>query len=83
LCIVRAFENETILAFCDAVGKFQVNNTNLNLVFHSQISIPFKGAIRKLDHNREEMFIQEVDTDVVNFAESIYKIRKDAQTQVL
>jgi predicted amidohydrolase len=83
LCIARAFENEIILVFCNAAGKFQVNNKTLNLVGHSQISVPFKGAIRKLDHNREGMFIQEVDTEVVNVAESVYKIRKDVKTRVL
>ena len=83
LCIARAFENEIILVFCNAAGKFQTSSTNFNLVGHSQITAPLKGVIKKLNHNREKMFIQEIDTKIINVAESVYKIRKDIKTRIL
>jgi predicted amidohydrolase len=83
LCIARAFENEIILVFCNAAGKFKMNSSNFNLVGHSQITAPLKGVIKKLNHNREEMFIQEIDTKIINVAESVYKIRKDIKTRIL
>ncbi|MBD3319352.1 hypothetical protein GF342_05585 [Candidatus Woesearchaeota archaeon] len=82
-CTSRACENEIIHVFCNAAGSWQDNKTKWDLTGHSQITVPFKGAIRKLNHNKEAMFIQEVDTTVLNDAEKAYKIRKDLKTRIL
>jgi len=73
LCIERAFENEIVLIFCNTAGKIG----NDSSVGHSQITEPFKGAIKKLNHNREAMFIQNIDTSILKDAEKSYKICKD------
>ena len=71
LCVERAFEEEIALVFCNASGKY----LKKNLLGHSQITVPFKGAIKKFSHNKEGMFIQEVDTSILRDAEISYKIR--------
>lgn len=77
LSISRAFENEIIFVHCNAAGKFQIGKDKDTLIGHSQITVPFKGAIKKLAHNREEMFIQEVDTAILKVSEKTYKIRRE------
>ena len=81
LCEARAFENEIILVYCNAGGRMHLAKPSGKfidtLIGHSQITVPFKGAIKKLAHNREEMFMEVVDTDILKDAESVYKIRAD------
>lgn len=83
LCVTRAFENEIIFIFCNAAGKLQLDEFQDTLIGHSQITAPFKGAIKKLTHNKEEMFIQEIDTDILKDAEKAYKIRSDLKNRIL
>ncbi|MCS7184182.1 MAG: carbon-nitrogen hydrolase family protein [Patescibacteria group bacterium] len=77
LCVARAFENEIVLIYCNAAGEFKIGKFKDRLIGHSQIALPFKGIIKKLNHNREEMFIEEVDMNILKSAERIYGIRKD------
>ncbi|MEK6906153.1 MAG: carbon-nitrogen hydrolase family protein [Nanoarchaeota archaeon] len=77
LCIDRAFENEIILVYCNAGGKLNNKQIKDKLIGSSQITVPFKGAVKKLRHNREMMFVQEVDTSILKDAEKAYAIRKD------
>lgn len=77
LCVERAFEDEIILVFCNTAGKFKLKNKFDISIGHSQITEPFKGVIKKLDHNRETMFIQTIDTSILKDTEKSYKIRKD------
>ncbi len=83
LCVGRAFENEIIFVFCNAAGKLQLPRFTDTLIGHSQITVPFKGTIKKLEHNKEEMFIQEVDTAILKDAEEAYKIRSDLKKNSL
>jgi predicted amidohydrolase len=83
LCVGRAFENEIILVFCNAAGRPRTADFSEKLIGHSQIAVPFKGAVKKLSHNREEMFVQEVDTAILKDAERAYKIRKDLKRRTL
>lgn len=76
-CVSRAFENEIIHIFCNAAGEEKNQGYKKILAGHSQITVPFKGAIKKLNHNKEEMFIQEIDTSILKDAEKAYKIRAD------
>lgn len=84
LCEARAFENEIILVYCNAGGKINipkpVGKLTDTLIGHSQITVPFKGAVKKLAHNREEMFITELETDILKDAESVYRIRADLKS---
>jgi predicted amidohydrolase len=85
LCVTRAFENELIFVYCNAAGESlrQEGEGTDTLIGHSQVALPFKGCIKKLDHNKEEMFIQEIDMDVLKVAEESKKIREDLLNRVL
>lgn len=82
LCIGRAFENEIIFVYCNAGRKLRIGKIQDTLIGHSQITVPFKGVIKKLEHNNEEMFIQEVDTTILKVAEKSYKIRDDLKNRI-
>jgi len=77
LCVSRAFENEIALIYTSAAGTMTFPNYREKLLGHSQVTVPFKGAIKKLEHNREEMFIQEIDTEILKDAEKVYKTREN------
>lgn len=77
LCVERAFEDEIILVFCNTAGEIKFNNKKDTSVGHSQITEPFKGIIKKLNHNKEAMFIKEIDTSILRDAEKAYRIKKD------
>lgn len=77
LCVSRAFENEIVFVYCSPAGKLKIGKYTDTLIGHSQITVPFKGVIKKLNHNKEEMFIQEVDTAILKDAEEAYRIRRD------
>lgn len=87
LCAGRAFENEIIFVYCNAAGKLHLIKgkkiINDTLIGHSQISVPFKGCIKKLEHNKEGMFIQDVDTSILKDSERVYKIRADLKNRIL
>lgn len=76
LSVGRAFENEIIFVFCNASGKGH-KNFQYTPFGHSQITAPFIGTVKKLEHNKEELFIQEVDTAILKEAETNYKIKQD------
>ena len=83
LCITRAFENEIILVYANAAGKFIDAENNETLIGQSQITVPFKGVLKSLNHNQEEMFFQEIDTAILADAEEAYEIRSDLQKGIL
>ncbi len=75
ISIARAFENEIIFIYCNGAGKLNLPNFKGKLLGHSQITVPFKGMLKKLNHNKEEMFIEKIDTKILEDAEKAYKIR--------
>ena len=84
LCKARAVENNIILIFSNAVGNLKTSGDHLDeAIGHSQITTPIKGVLHKLHYKEEKMFIQEVDTTLLQDAERAYKIRKDLKTRVL
>lgn len=76
LCTARAFENNIILIYCNAAGKLDYYK-KLNLIGRSQITEPFKGVIKRFDHDKEEMFIQKIDTRILKDSDKVYRIKKD------
>lgn len=76
-CEARAFENEVIHVFCNAAGTNKEKNQTFTLTGRSQITVPFKGVLKRLNHNKEQMVIQQIDTKILKDAEKAYKIRKD------
>jgi predicted amidohydrolase len=83
LCTARAYENDIILAYCNAAGVFTYKKERGNLLGRSQISVPFMGALSRLEHNNEDIILQEVDTTILSDAEESYKIRKDMNKRVM
>jgi predicted amidohydrolase len=81
LCTARAFENEIILVYANAAGKCVGPEGILRLIGHSQIIAPFTGPLHILPHSNQEMFIQSVDTAILNAAEDAYSIKKDLGIQ--
>ncbi len=84
MCQTRAIENNIILVYANAVGKLKTSQGNLDeAIGHSQITIPIKGVVKRLGYKEEEMFIQEVDTDILKEEERAYKIREDLRNRIL
>lgn len=88
LCVARAFENNVVVVYANAAGSVgyeggeEAEEAEEHLIGRSQITVPFKGALNLLDHNREAMFIQEVDTSILLDAERAYEIRKDLEMRL-
>ncbi len=76
LCVERAFENEIILVFCNTAGKSLAKSQDVSVGI-SQIAEPFRGVIKKLPHNREAMFVCEIDTSILKDAEKAYHLKRD------
>jgi len=82
LCVARAFEQEIILVYANAAGSASYEGAEEHLIGRSQVTVPFKGALARLDHNQEAMFIQAVDTAILQDAEKSYEIRKDLRERL-
>ncbi len=82
LCVARAFEQEIILVYANAAGSVSFDGAEEHLIGRSQVTTPFKGALTRLDHNQEAMFIQAVDTAILQDAEKSYEIRKDLRERL-
>jgi len=78
----RAFENNAVMVFCNAAGVSKEKNYEVTLTGHSQIAVPIKGTLKRCEHNKETMVIQEVDLSILTEAEKHYKVRKDLKTKV-
>ncbi|KAF7728469.1 hypothetical protein EC973_006022 [Apophysomyces ossiformis] len=78
LCITRAFENEICLVYCNTAAPRTPTEPSFTSAGRSQITVPFKGPVAHLDHNREDMIIADVDIKAITQdAESVYWIKKD------
>lgn len=73
--VSRAFENTAAVVFCNVAGPAEDG-----FMGHSQAAAPFMGCLGKLSTSEEGMKIVEVDMDVVDEAESVYKVREDMAT---
>ena len=82
LCTARAFEQEIILVYANAAGELHMEAEHGTLLGHSQVTVPFKGALQLCDHNRETMFVQSVDTAILADAEIAYEIRRDLKMRI-
>lgn len=82
LCVTRAFENELVLVYANAAEDENSDGAAEHLIGHSQITVPFKGAIAHVAHNQAAMFVQEVDTAILRDAEKSYEIRSDLRKKM-
>lgn len=77
LCVTRAFEQEIVLIY-----SVRYDGAEERPIGRSQITVPFRGALARLDHNQEAMFIQTVDTAILQDAERSYEIRRDLRERL-
>ncbi len=77
LSVGRAFENGVVFVFCNGAGVRRAGGVTDTAAGHSQICVPFKGAIAKLNHGREGMLVYTVDMAILKDAEKVYQIRRD------
>jgi predicted amidohydrolase len=81
-CTARAFENEVVMVYSNVAGRWTLGGQAYESAGRSQISMPFRGPVRMLEHGREGMFVQDVDTSVLGLAEEAYQIRSDLRTRL-
>lgn len=78
LCTARAFENNILLVFANVAGRLEYKNVSACLIGRSQVTVPFKGPVKRLDHNKEGMFVIDLNYEkILRDAEVSYKIRSD------
>lgn len=68
----RAFENTCAVVYCNVGGPVDDGFAGC-----SQVTVPFLGCIGRVDSSEETVMVVEVGMDVVDEAESVYKIRED------
>lgn len=74
--VSRAFENTCAVVFCNVAGPAAEGYMG-----HSQIAVPFMGCLGELSTPDEGMKIIDVDMNLIEEAESVYKIREDMRRQ--
>lgn len=73
LCVTRAIEANCALVYVNAAGiQTYANGTSDTLIGHSQIVMPILGSMAKLSHREEAIFIQEIDTALLDESRKIY-----------
>ena len=80
----RATENNIIFVYANAAGVTKNPNGSADtLIGHSQVTMPFAGALQKVSSNQEKMFIQEIDLDILCKAEKIYRFHEDLVKRII
>lgn len=76
-CAARAFEEEAVIVFANAAERWTLGGTRYCSAGQSQVTVPFRGALKRIDDHREGMIVQDVDSRVLQLAAKAYQIRKD------
>jgi predicted amidohydrolase len=74
----RAIENEIVHIFVNAAGR----GVDLTLLGHTQINIPFYGTVALVKTNEEKLLIQDLDLDLVDLAEEVYRIKEEGKSDL-
>lgn len=73
LCLTRSVETNAALIYCNAAGTTNYpNSTRDTCIGHSQIVMPGRGVIKKLNHNHQGMFIRTLDLSILDASKKIY-----------
>src|SRR6266568_4441972 len=89
LCITRAFENGVVLVYANAAGRITGEENTETLIGQSQVTVPFKGVLNSLSHNREAMFSQRLIQQFwqtpkrLTRSEKIYRKAYSVESQLL
>lgn len=74
LCISRALETNCVLVYVNAAGiQAYPNGTKDTLIGHSQITMPVLGPLKKITSRDETMFVQEINTSLLERSRKIYQ----------
>lgn len=74
LCLARAVETNAALVYCNPAGVMTFPNGSVDtLIGHSQITMPVIGALQKIDHNEEMMFIQDINLKLLEESAKVYR----------
>lgn len=68
----RAFENTCAVVYCNAGGA-----SSDGFVGCSQVTVPFLGCVGRVESSEEALKVIDVDMNLVDESESVYKIRED------
>jgi len=71
----RAIENEIIHVFVNNAGR----HGDLTLLGRTQINIPFYGTVALVETNEEKLLIKDLDLDLVDLAEEVYRIKREGK----
>jgi predicted amidohydrolase len=77
LCHCRAFETESAIVYVNAAGEYEPGD---RLIGRSQLTVPIKGAIKRISGNRESMIVLDVPLEMLEHAAKVYKIRNDIRS---
>ncbi|KAI9719818.1 MAG: hypothetical protein M1812_003307 [Candelaria pacifica] len=72
ILVSRAYENTSAIIFANAGGPSGRGYAGL-----SQVTVPFIGALGRLENSDEAMILVDIDTTILDEAEDNYKIRAD------
>lgn len=74
LCLVRALETNAAVIYANAAGiQSYTNGTKDTLIGHSQMVMPVLGALQKLNHHEEMLFVEELDLSLLERSRQIYQ----------
>jgi predicted amidohydrolase len=76
-CTARAFEEGAAIVFSNVAGNWTLGGTDYHSAGQSQVAVPFRGAVKRIDDDREGLMVQAIDRGVLKMAEKAYEIRKD------
>ncbi len=84
LCVARAVENNIVFVYANAAGMMKnPDGSTDTLIGQSQITLPFIGAIHKENTNKEILFIQTIDTSILEDAAKTYKLKEDLEKRII
>ena len=66
-----------VLAYANATAPLRPPPGADTLLGHTQVIVPFKGVLRRCDHNHGARLVQSVDTAILADAETACEIRQD------
>jgi predicted amidohydrolase len=73
LCMTRAVETNCALVYCNAAGVMRNPDGSVDtLIGHSQVVMPILGPVKRIEHSNEEMYVVEIDTDLLKESEKIH-----------
>ena len=71
---LRAIENQLFVVTCNAVGRFLHKDFWFDLYGHSSICGPLYGYIKGLDHDKEGLFVTNIDKKQIDIASRYFSL---------